>query len=258
MKRLWIAVALVSVFAAVVGIILSPGTFLKTALTLVAGTTLVGLANWLLKTLTGEAERQLPRQLTGAALVALLSVAALGLTAAEIVPALWGPQAVTIEGRTLPESAAQQYIDIVYDTDRETRKAFLETEGAEKMVTAAEPFDPELMQGVVAFLGLPTPSHVVGWPREALEHLADAEDYTVRCLEPGQRAATYLHTTPVSNDLVVVSFRLEPMEISNGFEKTISSRRLASVVVTRHSAQGWGETARDTWLVAAVVIVTVP
>jgi hypothetical protein len=162
------------------------------------------------------------------------------------------PLAGEIEAQASSQAAASLWIDIIYGEDR-TWRGVLKASGGERLVVDSDISANEL-KVVNTTLGITQSVAVVTNPAVALRYVQDSQHYVVRSLDG--ETNTYLGEVFISPLVQVETYRIPPIEITNGDVKKISEERVAHVIVHRVPAPAEIEVARDTWVVAGMILIS--
>ena len=155
-------------------------------------------------------------------------------------------------GATSSLMAAEQWINVLYG-DRADRVAFRDSgKRAPNTLAKKEPLSNQDLALVTARLGI-TPTAAITNPHSTLRYIQNTHNYSVHF--KGDLSIVHDREIEITSDVTVVVYYMPPMEIVNGQRKTLTSPRLAYVIVHRDDASTHSETVRDRWYIAGMVLV---
>lgn len=166
------------------------------------------------------------------------------------------PLEIRIQVAADSRGSAEEFVWIVYDEADERREAFrhfCEEVGEEQaMSLLAEPADPGEIEEITELLwsaGV-TQTQAITLPTETLRHTLFSA-YSVEL----DGEIGYLGGTNLGPDSRIEWFSLPTMTITDGEPKVIDVTRTLVVITHRHPAPAeWGETGRDLWKIAGLVL----
>jgi hypothetical protein len=166
------------------------------------------------------------------------------------------PLEISIQIAADSQGSAEEFVWTVYDESDKRRvafKRFCEEMGEEQATSLlTEPADPgeiEKVEELLRSAGV-TQTQVVTLPTEALRHTL----FSVYSVELDGEIG-YLGGTDLYPDSRMEWFSLPPMTIADGEPKMIAEARTLVVITHRHPAPPeWGETGRDLWKIAGLLM----
>jgi hypothetical protein len=163
------------------------------------------------------------------------------------------PLAGEIAAQASAQEAALLWIEIAYGED-ETWRDVLKASGGERLVLDMD-ISPNELRGITKTLGITQTVAVVRNPASMTRYIQNSHNYAVRPLVDGEEKV-YLGGVTLSNLVKVEMFSIPPIKIVDGDTKVIDEARIAYVIVHRVISPPDLEIARDTWIVAGMILVS--